>query len=46
MLLHFVKLFIVLGIMMIVIENVNAIEIENVIGNVNENVNRHLVGEQ
>jgi hypothetical protein len=32
--------------MMIVIENANAIEIENVIGNVNVNENQPQVGEQ
>jgi hypothetical protein len=32
--------------MMIVIENVSVIETENVIGNVNANENRPLVGEQ
>jgi hypothetical protein len=37
---------IVTSIMMIVIENVSVIETENVIGNVNANENRPLVGEQ
>lgn len=44
MFITFLNLFNILGIMMIVIENVNVIETENVIGNVN--VNRPLVGEQ